>query len=379
MLILSINIGRWCERYIGHLLWCVHFLLFLIMTASFVVAHAGDELDKAIDKCVSSYRSCYASCNRKESDYVNKKEKCKERQDAEDRRHEKEMDKCDKWIEYRKQKKKVFSQEIKACASAACRDKAQGKFSLQWNASWFYQSNCEQIEGSTHETNQYNIDVDCIRYDDDSTSFGRECRDSCVAERKSCVEAAKSRFGDGGGAGMRIHPCPRGTTPNPLGQCILTVITQESPDTDSDPCPAGFVRGPRDACVPKIRVIGLLRTGEDWYIVCPEGMRPSPDDGGCIVDTGTSGDGGSGVLYGRDCPPGSIPGARDDCVLVSPVEPGVPLGEGQAEIIPTLEMEMSGMRASDDSFQSEMKRFRMMKTDDPARAIQLTRERLESR
>lgn len=138
---------------------------------------------------------------------------------------------------------------------------------------------------------QAQVSVECANY------LG-ECNDRCDENT-------------GGGAGYRVdtESCPDGTTRSPLGAC--TPVLGESP-TDSDPddgCPAGYIRGEDDRCVPEIDVVpsAAFEVDGNWWVTCPDGTIPGPADA-CVVDTR------EWPTDTEACPPGFVTGPDGDCV-----------------------------------------------------------------
>ena len=351
---------------------CSLILTSLILTS--VAAPATADLDKDVDACGETYRGCVQTCNRNESTYVNKKGVCDERKEAESTRHKKALADCTgSWNGYRRTIKENHDSQSRACSDAACRERALGGYNLLYNSSWIGQHTCEQAEGAIHEDNLDKIDGDCADYERSPRQVGRECREECTVDRNDCIQDAKQSNG-ADGAGMRLDPCPPGTDPNPLGQCVRIFKDSGSGTVGADGCPPGSVRGPRDNCVPKLRIAAFVPSGGDWYLYCPKGTKPSPIDGGCVVDPGNGGSHDPDVT-GRDCPPGTAPGADDRCAPVLPsIDPG--LGTVTPTLRPTLVIDPSLSPALEPAV--DLGGLRLMKVDDPVRALEVTRRALET-
>lgn len=363
--------------------WIIQFItcLEIAVAASLAItsAHADSELTEKINQCAETYRTCFTDCNRKEESYTNKKSECQDRQRAEDKRHRAAMDDCTgSWSRYRSAITKNYETESKACATADCKTKTENEYNLGYNGSWVGQHTCEQAEGAQHEDKQNRIDQDCVDYGGDPRAVGGNCRKECENDRNSCIREAREslRESGGGGAGRRSEPCPSGTRPNPLGQCVAVIRADQITSASLDDCPPGSARGPRDECVPKVRIIGVIRSADGWYIYCPKGTRPSPIDGGCVLDPGPGGADGPVDVTGRDCPPGTVPGPDDACI------PNIPTGTIELSgrtTTPRPEMAAPDLsRALSDALTGQSG-LRIMRVEDPARAVEITREQLQKR
>ncbi len=146
-----------------------------------------------------------------------------------------------------------------------------------------------------------------------------QCRQDCDEQYKICLKN-NTGSGDNGGDGspdMRdpSKPCTPGTRPNALGICVKLFQSFGIPSQTQDGCPPGEERGHDDRCKPKISVLGAVPTRDGWTVICPAGTKPSPIDGGCVIDvdptTAGGGDDSTGPM--PKCPDGSEPGADDGC------------------------------------------------------------------
>lgn len=146
--------------------------------------------------------------------------------------------------------------------------------------------------------------------------------DTCVKNFEICTSDAFlvwcevfSSTGGSSSASIRDpdQPCPPGTQPGTLGQCV-TVFQPHNAPRDVDPndhCGPGTVPGPNDACVPIVYVMNFVpgSDGDGWYFSCPPGTKPGPI-GGCVVSFSDRGLPQTENLPHR-CPPGTSP-APDD-------------------------------------------------------------------
>ena len=158
--------------------------------------------------------------------------------------------------------------------------------------------------------------------------------------------------GGSGGAGRREEPCPPGTEPSPLGLCTRT-LRPDGPLVETlapgDRCPPGMTPGPDDRCRPMLATIGVRRLddGDGYWVICPQGTRPSPVDGGCVLDERAGAGDPPPSERGWQCPPGTVPGPDAGCV------PDLPNG--------------LGLR-----FEGRFPRLNGLRVDNPERALAVT-------
>ncbi|AXS41498.1 hypothetical protein D1F64_17640 [Breoghania sp. L-A4] len=139
----------------------------------------------------------------------------------------------------------------------------------------------------------------------------------CEKSNNACEAACRKSSGNGnrtGEAGYRLEPCPDGSQPGPSGLCGVT-FTLKPQRPGEGGCPPGQIPGKDDRCVPDIKIL-LVPVPDGYLIACPNGMRPSPIDGGCVAgDIGPVTPEVEPGRGGRVCPPGQEPG-EDDGICV---------------------------------------------------------------
>lgn len=143
------------------------------------------------------------------------------------------------------------------------------------------------------------------------------CKKAAVHEWTICWKQSEFYCESGGSVsyvGGDAMPCPKGMKRNHLGVCAAYFKKTELPP-GKDGCPAGEERGDDDRCVPSVQIKGVP-LADGFVVACPEGMKPSPVDGGCVMnDVGVIVDQENET--GRDCPNGMQPGPNGDCVPVA--------------------------------------------------------------
>lgn len=241
--------------------------------------------------------------------------------EAANQSHKHEVEECKKlWQEGRNYWTAEYDRAMQECADAECRKRALHTYNVNFNGAAVGEVNCVEVANS-----RYSDRMDAIydRYADipDVANPGyhhtQDCHEECVEQSREC-QADSEDSGDE--AGMRLEPCPPGTEPSPLGIC--TVRLRSNPrhvPIDQEDCPPGLVRGPDDRCVPKLRVVGVVKSFGEWWLVCPEGTEPSPVDGACVPDLAPEGE------WTPDpdalCPSGMEPGPEGGCVPTLPPNP----------------------------------------------------------
>jgi hypothetical protein len=191
---------------------------------------------------------------------------------------------------------------------------------------------------------------------------------NCQQGYQECQKACDERHGSSSG-GRRTDPCPPGTSPNPLGVCSAVLRAPKPLPPGVGGCPPGTAPGADDRCYPTLR-IPVIPVRDGYLVMCPKGTKPSPIDGGCVVD-----DVGPVPLEpepgrGPMCPPGTSPGPDDgSCVPARPrVDPLNTIGAMRLAEEPDLPPEMlrEGVEAG----------LNGLHTHDPERAVSTTAERL---
>ncbi|NOZ10488.1 MAG: hypothetical protein GXP09_05570 [Gammaproteobacteria bacterium] len=290
---------------------------------------------------------------------------------AENQRYQNDMQGCRNTGDQGRQN---FTQQYKTqlalCTTAACRAKTLNIYNINYNGTTISEMNCVAISNAVHtqrlnaiETKYPDVDYSQSNYQHDQT-----CRQDCQENYTQCRKERKQGSDSGGtgsSAGYQTKPCPPGSQANPLGVCVTLLAPRgnSAGTVRSEGCPPGAVHGPTDECVPKIRVVGVFHEGGQWYINCPSGTRPSPIDGGCVIDLSKAGNGGlPGV---RPCPAGTTPGPDDACV------PIVRMLENPAQ--PSARLQPGSMPTVNESLAPSI-----MRVDDPLKAIEKTIELLQS-
>ena len=129
-------------------------------------------------------------------------------------------------------------------------------------------------------------------------------RDGCNRGKTECRETCNQQHGSSTGSRTEEN-CPPGTKPNPLGICEGILQLTENTPISIEGCPPGTVRGERDDCVPHVK-IKMIPRSDGWIIICPEGTRPSPVDGGCILTGDNNHSDADEEHRWPQCPPGTI-------------------------------------------------------------------------
>jgi hypothetical protein len=131
---------------------------------------------------------------------------------------------------------------------------------------------------------------------------------TCAEAAGSCQEACGEAYGSS--AGYTLDDCPSGTRPSPLGTCLPDFGAAPEDEDPDDGCPAGFMPGADDGCVPAIVMVpaDVVDAGDgSGWVVCPGGTVPGPVDG-CVFDTSEV------EVELADCPPGFVGGGEGQCV-----------------------------------------------------------------
>ena len=175
-----------------------------------------------------------------------------------------------------------------------------------------YQSTLDSVRNQSQYDDIRHDSPQSVQDDYDS------CEEKCREQINICLKNEEGNGDNSGGDSSDLRqpgkPCPPGTRPNTLGICVKLFQSFGITSQSNDGCPPGEERGADDRCVPKISVVGAVPTSDGWTVICPEGTKPSPVDGGCVIDldpTTSGGDDDFGPL--PKCPDGSDPGADDGC------------------------------------------------------------------
>ena len=214
--------------------------------------------------------------------------------------------------------------------------------------------------------------------DYDSGSNGlKNCKKYAVKNWTQCHDeldqnVCKDTSSGGNGAGYNTKPCPAGTQRSPLGICMAYFKQKELPP-GKDGCPPGEERGNDDRCVPSIK-IKVVPFADGYLVACPNGMKPSPIDGGCVPnDVGpveaevTPGRGG------RECPEGMEPGPQGGpCVPV--IKPGAMMDKTLVTILKRAAAGKEGLPTERPQDLNE----RLMTTHEVERVIDSVTEGLEA-
>ncbi len=188
----------------------------------------------------------------------------------------------------------------------------------------------------------------------------------CVKKFDDCIAKCDGDYPDqaGGSAGYRVGSCPNGTSPNPLGVCeAVFKVPGTRPGVGG--CPPGQAPGPDDRCVPNLLKVKVAPVADGYIVACPDGMKPSPIDGGCVLsDVGPVEE----ELQPRHCPPGQEP-SPDDGRCIPKIRKFAAEAEAKLEFLMAMIADSSISIQRPIPFEASILHGQLLRTRDPVSVL----------